>query len=242
MAETVAERRARLPAAVYDLAIRLGVQPDENRSRIRLTQKGRMKRSLDSQSWMAFNATQTISTRFCEFGWRASAGPFGMFSARDALEDDEGHLDVTALRFIQIAGAEHTPALIRGELMRYLAELAWAPPAILLNTTLRWRVDGPDTFVVSAGADATLSEVVLSLDSDGRIAGGFAPDRPRSATAPILPTPWRGRFSEYRRINNIWLPFVGEVAWEIGGRETTYWQGQILTWEAVVEGANTDYG
>jgi hypothetical protein len=155
-----------------------------------------------------------------------------MISARDALEHDEGRFDIMALGVVPIARAEHTSALMRGELMRYLAELAWAPVAILLDTTLRWRDHGPDTFAVSAGAGETTSEVMLSLDSEGRIAGGFAPDRPRSATAPFLPTPWRGRFSDYRHHgNNMWLPFAGEVAWEIDGKEVLYWQGQIEHWE-----------
>ncbi len=226
------QRRARLPAAVYDLAIRLGVKPDDSRDRVRLTQTGRMKRSLDTESWMAFTATQTSMTRACEFDWLARMGPFGMISARDALARGVGRLDIMALGVIPIARAKHTPALMRGELMRYLAELPWAPAAILLNTTLRWREDGPDTLAVSAGAGETSSEVVLSLDGDGRIAGCFAPDRPRSATLPYLPTPWRGRFSDYRHHGNaMWLPFAGEVAWEIDGKDVLYWQGRIEHWE-----------
>jgi hypothetical protein len=47
--------------------------------------------------------------------------------------------DVRALGLIPIVRAERTPALQRGQLMRYLAELAWAPDAILHNTELRWR-------------------------------------------------------------------------------------------------------
>lgn len=231
MAETDDQRRARLPAAVYDLAIRLGVKPDDNRGSVRLTQTGRMKRNLDTRSWMAFTASQTISTRACEFDWRAKAGPLGMISARDALEHGEGRFDIMALGVIPIARAAHTPELVRGELMRYLAELPWAPVAILLNTTLRWREDGPDTLVVSAGAGETASEVMLSLDGDGRIAGGFAPDRPRSATAPFMPTPWRGRFSDYRHHGDMWIPFAGEVGWEIDGNEVLYWQGRIERWE-----------
>jgi hypothetical protein len=231
MAETDDQRRARLPAAVYDLAIRLGVKLDDNRGGVRLTQAERIKRNLDTASWMAFTAAQTTSTRACEFDWRAKAGPLGMISARDALEHGEGCFDITALGLIPIARAEHTPTLVRGELMRYLAELAWAPAAIFLNTTLRWREDGPDTLAVSAGAGETASEVFLSLDSDGRIAGGFAPDRPRSAKAPFLLTPWRGRFSDYRLHKGMWLPFVGEVAWEIARKEVPYWQGCIERWE-----------
>ena len=231
MAESDHQSRERLPAAVYDLALRLGADPKMNRSSVKLTQTGRMKRNIDKESWMSFTATQTISTRECAFDWRARAGPFGMVSARDALTDGEGRFDVMALGVIPIARAEHSSALMRGELMRYLAELAWAPDAILLNTALRWREDGPDSLAVSAGAGETAAKVMLSLDSEGRIAGGFAPDRPRSAAAPILPTPWRGRFSDYRHHDTMWLPFAGEVAWEIDGKEEVYWQGRLESWE-----------
>jgi hypothetical protein len=221
----------RLPAAVYDLAVRLGAKPGDNRSTVTLTQTGRMKQNLDIDTWMDFTATQTISTRACEFDWQAQAGPLGMISARDALENGEGRFDITALGFIPIGRAEHTSALVRGELVRYLAELPWAPHAILLNTTLSWRVDDPDTLAVSAGADETACEILLSLDNDGRIVGAFAADRPRSATAPFLPTRWRGRFSDYRHHNSFWIPFAGEVGWEIAGKEVAYWQGRIGIWE-----------
>ena len=210
MAENDRQRRARLPAAVYDLALRLGANPEMNRTTVELTQSGRLKRQIGAASWMSFTATQTISTRECAFDWRARAGPFGMVSARDALTGGEGRFDVMALGVIPIARAEHSSALMRGELMRYLAELAWAPDAILLNTALRWREDGPDSLAVSAGAGETAAEIILNLNSEGRIAGGFAPDRPRSAPAPILPTPWRGCFTEYRHHNSMWLPFAGE--------------------------------
>ena len=231
MAETETQRRARLPAAAVDLAIRLGAKPDDNQDVVMLTQTGRMKRSLDTHSWMGFTATQTISTRASEFDWRAKFGPFGMISARDALEQGEGRLDITAFGIIPIAHADPTSALVRGELMRYLAELAWAPEAILHNATLRWRQNGPDTLAVSAGSGETASEVMLALDSDGRIAGAFAPDRPRSVAGLYRPTPWRARFFDYRPHEGRWLPFAGEVAWVIEGKHEVYWQGQIERWE-----------
>ena len=220
-----------LPASVYDLALRLGVNPKDHRSSVTLAQTGRMKRKLGVEAWMAFTATQTISTRACEFDWRARAGPFGVVSANDALRNSEARFDIIALGLIPIARAEHSSALIRGQLMRYLAEIAWAPHAILLNTALRWREDAPDRLAVSAGTGERAAEVTLSLDSEGRIAGAFAPDRPRSASSPILPTPWRGRFSDYRYHDAMWLPFAGEVAWEIDGTQETYWQGRIEHWE-----------
>lgn len=231
MAEPDDQHGARLPAAVYDLAIRLGVRPGDNAGGVSLTQTGRMKRKLDTQSWMAFAATQAISTHACEFDWLARLGPFGMVSARDALEHGEGRLDIMALGVIPIARTERTPALVRGELMRYLAELAWAPDAILCNAALRWRAGDASTLAVSAGDGPTASEITFSLDGEGRIAGAYAPDRLHSASAPLMPTPWRGQFSDYRHHKRRWIPFAGEVAWEIDGKRETYWQGRIERWE-----------
>jgi hypothetical protein len=227
MSDADQKTRARLPDAVYSLAMRLGVNPNCLQSSVRLTQTGRMKRKLGAEAWMAFTATQMISARACEFDWRARAGPFGVVSANDALKNGEARFDIIALGIFPIARAEHSPALIRGELMRYLAELAWAPDAILMNTALRWREDAPDRLAVSAGTGERAAEVVFSLDNEGRIASASAPDRPRSATLPVLPTPWRGRFSDYRLHESTWLPFAGEVAWEIDAKQETYWLGPI---------------
>ena len=47
MSDNALPLQERLPAAVYDLALRLGVKPGDNRSTVKLTQTGRMKRSLD---------------------------------------------------------------------------------------------------------------------------------------------------------------------------------------------------
>jgi len=233
-------RHFQLPAFVHDLAARLGADPCAAARRVCLTQTGRMKTKLDATSWMSFTASQSISMQTCAFDWRARLGPLGLISARDTLADGEGRLDVMALGFIPIARTRHTAALVRGELMRYLAELAWAPDAILHNADLRWRKDGPDTLAVSAGSGETASEVLLSLDSDGRIEGAYASNRPRSATPPILPTPWRGRFRDYRRHEGRWLPFAGEVAWEIDGKEIVYWQGRGDHWE-IKDGTREDW-
>ena len=189
-----------------------------------------MKRKLGAETWIAFSATQTIATDACRFAWKARFGPFGMVSVSDVLDDAGGRLAVTALGVIPLARAAPTPALTRGELMRYLGEIALAPDIILGNRALRWRSDGPDQLVVGAGQDAIAAEVTLSLDSDGRIGSIFAPDRCRSPTAPFLPTPWRGQFSDYRQHLGQWLPFAAEVAWEIDGSSETYWTAEMTDW------------
>jgi hypothetical protein len=224
--------RARLPAAVYDLAMRLGANPALNRPIVELHQTGRMK-DVGATKWLKFSASQTMSSRTCDFDWR---GPLGMIHVRDAFQHGEGQLTVKALGLIPIVRTPSSAQLSRGELMRYLAELAWVPDAILLNTELRWRQDGPDTLAVSAGTGDTAAEVILTLDREGRIAGAFAPDRARAVKPPYLLTPWRGRFSDYRLHQDIWLPFGGEVGWEIDGKLIIYFECQIEDWQSFTSG------
>ena len=219
-----------LPPAVIDLAARLGAQPTISPSTVTLTQRGKMKRALGKDSWMAFTARQSIDNRACNFSWLAKVAPLGFMSIRDSLDDGVSGLAVKLFGLIPVANAPDTPALVRGELMRYLAELPWAPDAILANPALRWR-DGPSgAFIVGAGEGDRAAEVTFTLDRAGRIETGFAPDRPRSPTAPHLPTPWRGRFWDYRLHAGRWIPFAGEVAWEIDGVPELYWRGVIESW------------
>ena len=232
MIESDTEMRSRLPAAVHGVAERLGVKSGDGRSAVRLSHTGRMRQKATA-SWTAFTARQTIALDRCEFDWKARNGPVGLVSVRDALVDGVGHLHVRAFGFITLARAEPSAELTRGELMRYLAELAWAPDAILRNSHLRWREDGPDRLVVGAGCGAAAAEVTLSLDGEGRIVGAFAPDRGALIDGVTVPTPWSGVFSDYRFHDGVWLPFFGEVSWEMPAGAFTYWQGRIETWERV---------
>jgi hypothetical protein len=216
-----------LPPAVLALAKRLGVAGRAG-STIALTQSGRMRNDARS-GWMPFTARQTISLTECAFDWRARTGPAGLVSVVDRFSGGEGALEVKALGFIPLARAGGTPDVARGELMRYLAELPWAPAAILLNRHLAWRSLPDGRLIVSANTPATTAEVELTLDADGRIATAFAPDRPRAMKQGFVASPWRGRFSDYRQVGGIWIPFAGEVGWEEDQGEAV-WQGRIESW------------
>lgn len=230
MTDFLVDASARLPAAVRGLAERLGANIQPRPPNVRLSQTGRIRQTATAP-WSAFTARQTIALNHCAFDWIARSGPAGIISVRDALVDDVGQLQVRAFGFITLARAKPSAELTRGELMRYLAELPWAPDAILRNTGLRWREDGPDRLIVGAGSGDTVAEVTLNLDSEGRIAGTFAPDRGALIDGITVPTPWRGAFADYRLHDDVWLPFSGEVSWEMPSGTFTYWQGRIGTWE-----------
>lgn len=185
-----------------------------------------------SAGWMKFSARQTSSATACEFDWRASMGPAGVIRVRDSYINGAGHLSARALGLITIVKSSPSPELDRGELMRYLAELAWTPDAILFNASLGWREDSRQRLIVSAGEGVGRAEVTLSLDSEGRIGSASAAMRPRSEKSGFKQMPWGGVFSDYRRHQGRWLPFAAEVGWPAPGGEIV-WQGRIESWDVV---------
>src|SRR3954451_19403832 len=226
------DARVRLPPEIYEFAIRAGSDAGRSVASISLRQTGRMRQDRDTR-WMSFRATQIISANSCAFEWKARVGPGGLVVVRDVLRAGEGRLDVRALGLIPLVKNVGSPALTRGELMRYLAELPWAPDAILLNTELRWRKGSAGRFIVGAGTGELAAEVSLTLDDQGQITETFAPDRPRVVKSGIIPTPWRGRFFDYRRSGGNLLAFAGEVGWVIDNELVICWQGRIEGWERV---------
>ena len=65
-----------------------------------------------------------------EFEWRAFTGPLGLITVVDALKNGEADLEVRLLRHVRIASVKGGASSAKGEIMRYLAEIAWAPDAI----------------------------------------------------------------------------------------------------------------
>lgn len=219
-----------LPASLRDLAQRLGADPVPRFDGITLRQRGEMTLSLRSNRWMPFTAQQHVSTKTCAFSWRARFWPLGFLTVIDALKEGRGRLDVTAFGLIPLVRAPHSQALTKGELLRYLAELPFAPDAMLHNPFLQWRAIDATHLAVSAGQGSARAEVIFTLNADGRVGEVFAADRPRSVTPPHLPTPWHGNLSDYRWHNDRWLPFAGQIAWVINGQEVPYWRGTLTEW------------
>ncbi|MBB5747555.1 hypothetical protein GGR13_003183 [Brevundimonas variabilis] len=181
-------------------------------------------------AWQAFTAEQMIDTTQCAFDWRARSGPLGMVHIRDALIDGAGQLDVRALGLVPLAQVLPSAELTRGELIRYLAEIALAPDAILQNPDIRWSDEGERRLIAAAGSGPTAAEVVLTLDREGRIGEAYAPERGALVDGVTVLKPWRGVFSDYRLHNGVWLPFFGEVSWGGPEGEWAYWQGHMQTW------------
>jgi len=70
--------------------------------------------------------------------------------------------------------------------------------------------------------------VTFELNDDGLIVRASAPSRGYAEKRRTTPRPWHGRFWDYQRVGDHFIPVQGEVAWTLDAGEFTYWRGRIL--------------
>jgi hypothetical protein len=228
----VTEVRDPLPEKVRQLAARLGCDRATSLRHVCSRQTGQMRESADL-AWKKFGARQRIDLTACGFEWKARMGPLGAIHVNDTFSDGSGHLAVKLFGVFKIAGAAKSLSLDRGELMRYLAELAWAPDAIMRNRTLRWRELDDGRLSVSTGDGEQRAEIQITLDEEGRIAEVFAPDRPRAVGDRFEPSAWRGTFGDYCWTERRLVPMSAEVGWFKESAYEAVWRGRLIEWSAV---------
>ena len=204
-----------------------------------LRQWGEMRASLRG-SWQPFTAEQVIGIHQPGFAWLARMQVAPLASARilDCYVDGEGLLEARLCGSLPLARAAG-PQADKGELMRYLAELAWAPHAMLHNPQLSWREIDATTVEVSAESQAGAARVRLIFEN-GDIARVEADDRPRMLGRRIIPTRWQGRCCDYREVNGLSYPDPrsGELAvagWSVrllARQGNGVWDQAIGPWKA----------
>ena len=191
-----------------------------------LRQSGEMRASLRAP-WRPFTAEQTISIHQPGFAWlaRMQAAPLTSARVLDYCVGGEGLLEARlfgSLPFVRASG----PHVGKGELMRYLAELAWTPHAMLHNPQLSWREIDATTVEVTAESPAGPVRVRLILEN-GDISCVEADDRPRVAGRRIVPTRWQGRWYDYREMNGCRIPTWAVVSWLLEDGPLEYWRGKV---------------
>ncbi len=221
---------APMPALVRRFAKRAGPEPGTH-PLVRLCQCAEMRAGPDD-AWRKVMAEQTISVHEPGFVWAANMKLAPLLRVRilDAYVNGQGFLEARLFGSVRLARAAG-PQLNKSELMRYLAELAWAPQAILSNPHLRWREIDAGTVEVSADSDGGPARVRLGF-RDGDITRIEADDRPRMIGRRTVSTPWLGRFFDYRELGGWRIPTRAEVSWIAEGRAFPVWRGAITRYAA----------
>jgi Family of unknown function (DUF6544) len=191
-----------------------------------LRQCGKMRVRLRS-SWLPFTAEQVIGIHQPGFAWlaRMQVAPLASACVLDCYVDGEGLLDARLFGSLPLARAAG-PQADKGELMRYLAELAWAPHAMLHNPQLSWRGIDATTVEVSAESQSGAARVRLIFEN-GDITRVEADDRPRMVGRRIIPTRWQGRCCDYREVNGYRIPTRAVVNWLLADGPFEYWRARV---------------
>jgi hypothetical protein len=226
----VAAARTDLPPSVVALACRLGVSADGGGGLVHLTQSGDMWLKPGAAP-LAFTARQTIAVSEVAFFWRASFRMAGVpLHIIDYCAEEQGGLEGRLLGAWPVVRMIGGASMFRSEALRYLAELMWAPDALLFNPQLEWRVVDARTLAVAVGKNDRRCEVRLILDEAGDPVRAEAEDRPRLEGRAITSCPWVARAGDYRSMGGRRIPAYGEVAWIVDGVEFIYWRGRLTTW------------
>lgn len=223
---TAAESSPAPIPAVIQSYLRRAVEGRPTPNIVWLRQTGEMRATFGAP-WRPFTAEQVISVHRPGFAWLARMQAMPLLSAHilDCYLDDEGLLEARlfgSLPLARLAGSE----VSKGELMRYLAELMWAPHAMRHNSRLSWREIDARTIEVSAASANGPARVRLIFEN-GDIARIEADDRPRAAEARIVPTRWQGWCSDYRDIESCRIPTRAAVSWLLDDGPFEYWRGRV---------------
>jgi hypothetical protein len=202
-----------------------GPQPE----RVRVGQVGEMWLKPGGRA-LLFEAVEDFAVAEVAFEWRARFKPAGFLRVVDRYAAGEGVLEARLLGLLPVM-RQKGPELAVSEALRYLAELVWAPHAMVANRRLEWRKLDEQHLEVATHVGPTRAAVRLELDADGDIVGARVDDRPRAEGKQVARRPWVGSFGDYAVVDGIRLPTHGEVRWELPGGPFTYWRGAIRSIE-----------
>lgn len=200
-----------------------------------LEHMGTFNMSPSGEQWQAFTSQQRVLTRRPGFLWNASMDVVPGLAVRvhDAYVAETGTLRVAALGLFPIAHIHGPGEIAKGELMRYLAEAAWYPTALLPSQGVLWAaVDERSANATLVDGDLSLT-MLFSFDDAGLIESARAAARGAAVGRTVVMKPWDVRMSNYQERDGMRVPLDGDAAWLETGQRKPYFRGTIvlLTYE-----------
>ena len=164
--------------------------------------------------WKPFTSTQRAVVHRPGFLWNGTVAMMPGVAARvhDSYIAGVGTLHATLLGLFTVADVHGGGEIARGELMRYFAEMAWYPTALLPSQGVHWEavddrsanatlVDGPITLTLS-----------FTFDEAGFISTVHADERGAAVGKNMVMLPWDCTLSNYQVRHGMMVPARGQVA------------------------------
>jgi uncharacterized protein DUF6544 len=219
------EELAALPAPVrryFEFALAPGQQAILS---ARLRQDGVM-RADGGAAWQRFTAIEHFSAGPKGFVWdaRVEMLPLLPLLIRDGYVGGTGASEASLVGLFTVSKMGGTAEVTSSSLLRYLAELAWLPTALLPRAGVQW------TPLDADHARATLTDATTTVTMDvefgvrGEIVRVSAMRYREVHGTPVL-TPWTGRFDGYTRMDGMMIPTSAEVGWAPPEGAYSAWRG-----------------
>jgi len=190
---------------------------------------GTFNMSETGEQWKPFTSTQRVVTRRPGFVWdaRIHVAPAMTVFVHDAYVAGGGVLTARLAGLVTLMQMPATAELARGELMRFLAEGAWYPTALLPGQGVTWQAVDDVSATAALRDGETALALLFRFNEKGLIESVRAEARGRTVAGRIIPTPWEVRLSNYAVRGGMLIPLEGEVAWVLPEGLKPYWRGRI---------------
>lgn len=197
---------------------------------VNLKHTGTFNMGETAERWRTFTSTQRVVIRRPGFVWDASIRMLPGLSVHvhDAYVAGEGILHAAVFGLASVVNLRGTRDMAEGELMRFLAEAAWYPTALLPGRGVQWEaMDDRSARATLQDGDVTVA-LTFHFGADDLIDAVRAVARGRTVDGVVVPTPWEGRFWNYAVRDGMRIPLDGEVAWVLPEGTKPYWGGHIV--------------
>jgi Family of unknown function (DUF6920) len=180
-----------------------------------------------TDQWKPFTSDQEVVTQRPGFDWNGSVAMMPGVAVRvhDAYVAGEGILHASLLGLFPLVNMRGGGDVAEGELMRFFAEAAWYPTALLPSQGVRWEaVDDRSAYATLSEGDISLT-MLFTFYEQGLIETVGTEARGRTVGGEVVPTPWQGCFWNYEERGGMQVPLDGEVAWLLPEGPKPYWRG-----------------
>lgn len=195
----------------------------------RVHHRGTFNMGQTTDQWKPFRSDQMVVTNRPGFDWdgRISMLPGLTVRVHDAYVAGEGTLHAAVLGLFTVADLRGGREIAEGELMRFFAEAAWYPTALLPSQGVTWEAVSSNSARASLVDGAIRITMLFSFNKDGVIESVRADARGRTVGSRTIPTPWEGRFWNYQIRQYMYVPQDGEAAWILPEGAKPYWRGNL---------------
>jgi hypothetical protein len=182
-------------------------------------------RSSPRARWIPFRARHRLEAARTTFRWDAMLGTGALTrtAVTDACDDGRGWSVAKAAGILPVARVTG-PEMDRGQVMRWLADVARCPSALILHPGLEASATGEDGLLLrdAAGPADAVVEVRLAPDGAPVAIRGM---RPGMEGRRFVVRPWSGTMGSPLEWEGLRVPTRLEAAWE-------YPEGVVVTYRA----------